>query len=503
MIKQPNKNPVDLLLPYQVPHVYQLYEVLLSTQCALDGSDTGTGKTYVTMAVCHLLGLKPFIICPKSVISSWTEVSKKMGVEIVGLSNYEKLKNGKYYTQNFEIVVCPFMDKIDDTFIFQFPLDTIVIVDEAHKCKNHKSENSSMILALKQSQKKMLLLSATITDKMDCFKPFGVMFGFYSDIKNFKTWSKNNLAYVKSNKSTHESASKKLHNLIYPNRGSRMKIKELGSLFPQNQIIAKCYYMDQYSKVDEIYKAMNDCKTLGDLVKCRMLLESLKLQIIVELTEDALDSDYSVAIFVNFRESFDFLTKNIKEKCSLIHGDQTLEERQSNIKSFQLNETKVIISIMQAGGVGISLHDLNGRPRMSIISPNYNGVELMQCLGRIHRAGSLSPALQRIVYIAKSCEEKICSTLNDKLKVLSSLNDGEISSNIKLQDDFKNNKINYETNSDIESEDERPKKSSKNKKIKYDSENEKPKKASKNKKIRYDSEDEKPKKASKNKKKIE
>lgn len=470
IIKQNNeikKTPIEMLISYQVPHVYQLYEVLQITQCVLDGSDTGTGKTYTTMAICYLLGLKPFIICPKSVINSWIDVSKKMGIEIVGLSNYEKLKNGKYYTQNFEIVVCPFMDKINDEFLFQFPTDTIIIIDEAHKCKNHKSENSSMMRSLKNSQRKILLLSATMTDKIDCFKPFGLMFGFYKDITQFKTWAKNNLGYVKSNIDTYSNASKKLHKYIYPNRGSRMKIKELGSLFPQNQIIAKCYYMDQYSKVDEIYKMMNNSKTLGDLIKCRMLLESLKLQIIVELTEDALENNFSVAIFINFRESFDYLLKNIKDKCSVIHGDQTINERTQNINSFQSNNTKVIISIMQAGGVGISLHDLHGRQRMSIISPNYNGTELMQCLGRIHRSGAMSPALQRIVYIAKSCEEKICKTLNQKLKILSEINDG-ISETIKIKDnDLHENLINNQNNDLINQSNnlnagyEKPKKSKK------------------------------------------
>lgn len=437
------KSPLDMLMIYQVPHVYQLYEVLLTTQCALDGSDTGTGKTYTTMAVCHLLNLKPFIICPKSVINSWVDVSKKMGVEIVGLSNYEKLKTGKYYTQNFEIAICPYMDKIESTkdsakhdFIFQFPLDTIIIVDEAHKCKNYKSENSLMVSSLKKSQRKILLLSATITDKIDCFKPFGVIFGMYSNVKLFKTWAKEKLKYVKSDKDTHGIASRILHKCIYPNKGSRMKIKELGSLFPQNQIIAKCYYIDAYTKVDEIYKLMNNSKTLGELTKCRMLLESLKLQVIAELVEDALENDFSVAVFVNFKDSLNILMKNISEKCSLIHGDQSLEERQSNIDSFQSNKTKVIISIMQAGGVGISLHDLHGRPRMSIISPNYNGTELMQCLGRIHRAGSLSPALQRIIYIAKSCEENICKTLNDKLKILSAINDGDLGAPVIKNDNL-------------------------------------------------------------------
>lgn len=552
------KSPVEKLISYQIPHLYQLQEALQNSQCVLDGSDTGTGKTYVALALCYALKLKPFIVCPKSVISSWVDVADSLNVEILGLANYEKLKGGKYYTPNYEIVECPYMDKVvageeeikkkkpnskkpltkdmesqaeidtislqlklarekmstdyknrmeaklsdkvakhkkefgtvdtnntkfDNTsgskvtsttlgkqkkekkdYIFQFPHDTIIIVDEAHKCKNYKTGNSTMLLALKDSGRKMMMLSATITDKIDCFKPFGVVFGFYNDVKKYKMWLRSKLKPKKDFKkkiskyqldsqgkgSKHVKPTKEevkttddeeilriIHSNVYPGNGSRMKIKELGDLFPKNQVVAKCYYSDNHTKVNEIYNLINaallDIKTkekrseaLGEIIRCRMRLEMLKLPIILDLVDEGLENGNSIAIFVNFRDSMDYLQHHLKEDCSLIHGGQTLEERAFAIEQFQTNKTKIIIAIMQAGGVGISLHDLYGRPRMSIISPSWNGIDLQQCLGRIHRAGSKSPALQRIVYIAKSYEEEICKLLEEKLKVMSAINDGDL-----------------------------------------------------------------------------
>ena len=40
------------LLIYQVPHLFQMYETFKESSCVLDASDTGTGKTYTTMAQC-------------------------------------------------------------------------------------------------------------------------------------------------------------------------------------------------------------------------------------------------------------------------------------------------------------------------------------------------------------------------------------------------------------------------------------------------------------------
>ena len=67
------------LLPYQIPHVLQLYETMLQQDCVLDASDTGTGKTYVASKVCKEFGLIPFVICPKSVVPSWNKVLKSFG----------------------------------------------------------------------------------------------------------------------------------------------------------------------------------------------------------------------------------------------------------------------------------------------------------------------------------------------------------------------------------------------------------------------------------------
>jgi SNF2 family DNA or RNA helicase len=425
-------NPIEKLLSYQKPHVEKLFNALLEYNCVLDGSDTGTGKTYTTLAVCYLLAMKPFIICPKSVISNWINVSKEMDIEILGLANYEKMKNGKYYTCNYEQSLCPYMDKLSKKeFVFQLPEDTLIVIDEAHRCKNHKTQNSNLLISLKHSERKIILLSATITDKEKCFRPFGVIFGFYNTVKDYGRWMKKQIMMKRC------SESKIIHDVIYTSQGSRIKIKELGDLFPINQVIAKCYYSDDYQKVNQLYDEINKAlkrlseevlhagSGLAEIIKLRMQIEMYKLPIILDLINDALELGFAVVVFVNFRNSMNYLCGHLKIACSLIYGGQTLEERKTNIDEFQENKKNVIISIIQAGGVGISLHDLHGKARMSIISPSWSGTDLVQALGRIHRAGSKSPALQRIVYMAKTCEEGICNNVQKKLDVLAGINDGD------------------------------------------------------------------------------
>lgn len=497
-------DPIKKLLEYQIPHVYQLTECLKKTNTVLDASDTGTGKTYCAIVLCNILNLKPFILCPKSVINNWINVAEDIGVPILGISNYEKIKGCKYYDCKLKVKDCPYISKFKpknigniheeiksdgtvkvkikikkltneervekkekEKFIVTFPENTLIIIDEAHRCKNYKSTNSKLLIGMKDSGRKILLLSATITDKIDCFKPFGLVFGFYNDIKKYKLWINHYLDKKRIEiqqlkeqgiEFTDEQLVLKLiHQVIFPKCGSRMSIKQLGNKFPSNQVVARCYYSDNHDEVNSLYKMINksleslkfketQSNALGQIIRCRMRIEMIKVPIILDELDSALENGYSCVIFVNFKDTMFYLAHHISDECCLIHGDQSLEERVYNIERFQNNSVRIIICITQAGGVGISLHDLHGVPRMSILSPSWSGSDVVQALGRIHRSGAKSPAIQRIIYIAKSYEEEICKNLSGKLTVLSSINDGDLIGpqipTEKLKEDGLSDKIN-------------------------------------------------------------
>jgi hypothetical protein len=88
-----------------------------------------------------------------------------------------------------------------------------------------------------------------------------------------------------------------------------------------------------------------------------------------------------------------------------------------------------MIANIKAGGVGISLHDINGvHPRVSLISPTQSATNLIQVLGRIHRSGGKTKSLQRIIFAANTPEDDISRMLFKKLANLSLLNDGDMES---------------------------------------------------------------------------
>jgi len=326
------------------------------------------------------------------------------------------------------------------SFAWTLPEKTLVIFDEVHRCKNVKTLHFKLLVSIRNylsESVKCLVLSATVADKIKYFAPVGYILGWINDCSKYAVWLN------RKSRDTGFPKSKTLHHLIFPFHGSRIKISELGDLFPKNHVLSEVYEMENAKEIevqyDIIKKCIEDLRTkkeennciLAKILRARQMIELLKYPTFCELIDDHLESDLSVVVFVNFNDTMMKLAKTYNTG-SLIHGKQTQIERDKVIDGFQDNKTNLIIVNIKAGGVGISLNDRHGKQRVSIISPTWSGQDTIQCLGRIHRAESKTPAIQKFVFCAGTIEEYICDKLKDKLNTISSINDGILNPYSKL-----------------------------------------------------------------------
>lgn len=463
------------LYDYQVLHVLNLVTAFRSNRCILDGSDTGTGKTYTSVAICKHLRYRPLVVCPRSVMSAWKDVCKLFNVEPLTIVNYETIKLGKQYDllgNRIESKYVKIDDSNKDRYVWDLPKNSVVIFDEAHKCKNPKSHNGKLLMSLK-NKANVIILSATLADKPETFHIFGYMLNFYKNMRQAKNWINGMLREDKNfiNAAPKMSAISKQ---IYPHHGSRISISELGSKFPENQVSVDCYDLDKkdQTEIDDLFKNIDvlnneivknqkighkitkykkklektddlkeiekltkhikklesrydfskNAEILNRITKERMNIELLKVPIFEALIEDYLDNDYNVVVFVNFRRTLEMLCEKFKTDC-VVYGGVSNEKQMSNISKFQENKTNLIICTVGAGSEGISLHDKYGKPRVSLISPSFSSNKLLQTLGRICRAGQKTPALQRIIYCANTYEKYIVKNLKSKLEFTSKIND--------------------------------------------------------------------------------
>ncbi len=442
------------LLPYQIEHTKNMIKIIKKNKTCLDASDTGTGKTYCAIALCKELKLQPFIICPKSVIFTWKKVCQFFDVKPFVIVNYEAIKTGKYY-ENGERVECPYIkvnNNLDEKFIWNIHNEKIIFIfDEGHKCNDIKTLNGKLLYTAKNLNKELLVLSATIADHYENFKIFYYVLNFIEPEHVIKHKINYNKYQYIINKWISRDAKPlwRIHQMLFPDRGSRIRIDALGDMFPETQIIAIPYNIEkkrqqeiekEYSVIKKEIEIVKSKKTkvniLTTLLRSHQKIELLKIPLFISLANDYLENNYSVVIFVNFTQTLLTLAKELYTNC-IIYGDQTEDQRNKNIELFQQNKSKIIICNIKAGGTGISLHDINGNhPRVSLISPTWSSIELQQAFGRIHRAGSKSKSLQRIVYVSETIEENIAEKLQAKLLNINTINNGDLDfTNIDYQKD--------------------------------------------------------------------
>jgi len=423
------------LFEWQRDHAARLIDSLVRHGYSKDGSDTGTGKTVVSIAVAKSLGLTPFVICPKAVVPSWKEWIKRFGYENVHAWNYEKLRRGNTdFYQNGE-----------------FRLNAkgvLLIFDEDHRCKGSKSENAKMMVSAKRAGYKILMLGATSCTNPIEMRALGYVLELHND-RGWWNWCLKNgckrgtfggLKFVGS-----KAALKRIHDHIYKQgRGSRIRVKDLppGS-FPDSLISADGYDIESRSAIELAYSdlkadllALDDKREGDDMdsplvlqLRARQEVELLKVPLFESLARDALEEGNAVAIFVNFRDTLEGLHRRLagEHEISLIHGGQDDYDRVLEIRKFQQGGTRICLCMTQAGGTGISLHDETGEfPRVSLISPSFSAVDLRQVLGRIHRAGSKSHAVQKIVFANDTVEMRVCKAVRQKLNNLDLINDDEM-----------------------------------------------------------------------------
>lgn len=450
---------MDKLLEYQKSHVESIINSLVVYNRALDASDTGTGKTFTSVCACKIIGWKPLIICPKSVISSWLKVLDFFKCDFYGITNYELMQNCTYYDTEGDKKKISFLtrdvikkDPLNDPLGLdtssdseeeevkyeykwlkeQIPSDIIFIFDEAHKCKNVKTNNGQIIHNLSiHKQIKILLLSATVVDKPKYFILAGFILGLYDNVRKGRTWIK------KLPNGSNQMIG--VHKKIYPEYASRMKVSQVKNNFPDCKIIAESRHMDNAVQIqaawDEIKQATEELKKqeigsspLARIIYARQRIELLKVPEFIKLTQEEIHKGNSVVLFVNFTDTLLTLSEKLNTKC-LIYGEQKIDDRDKNIEDFQNDKERICICNIKAGGTGISLNDTHGNfPRVSIISPTWSAQDLIQVLGRIYRAKTKSKVFQRIIFCKDTVEDQVCEMIKNKVANIAFINDGSMDS---------------------------------------------------------------------------
>ena len=404
---------------------------------SMDTSSVGTGKTVVAAHIARELKRPVAVICPKSVIPSWERELKEFGVKPEFVLNYEKLRTGK----------TPHMSKRGKMIMnWHLPKDTVVFVDEIHKSKGPYTQNAQLVISLTKQGFLIHGMSATACEDPTEMRSIGYMLDLHSLWKNNghkKSWyswmSANGCAQDQWNQWRLLSRKKltEVKESIYGICGHKLTVKDFPDSFRASRVFIEPVRFAGSKKIIGAYDDLGLTPTiiqdyiengtvtesehlLVNLLRARQLAESFKTPDIAEMAEDLVTQGNSVVIFVNFRDTVDALCERLK--CERIDGGQTAKQRQQVVDDFQADKIHVIAVNIAAGGVGLSLHDTHGnRQRISLVSPSFSAKNHLQTLGRIHRNGAKSDAIQKILVAADSIEETVMDSIEKKLRNLTAL----------------------------------------------------------------------------------
>lgn len=435
-----------ILRNYQVPHAEKLLGILKQRHSALDGSSCGTGKTYSAAWIAARLAVKTLVVCPLSVVPTWEAIMADAGVADFKVINWEmawrrlghKIPCGKgsYFQWNEE-----------------WPL---FIFDEVHRAQSSTSNQGKLLLAAARQGRltkgRILALSATAADTPLKMRPLGFALELFEPSAWFhwldahgcpeltfgpkddpsRQWKQR--VFLK-NQQTHVMAL--LNREIYEAKGARLRIEEIPD-FPTTQIAVRLLsgHDKEVQRLSRELKAFYDERTaLADmsdddrakLTYARQAMETAKVPSLVDMMADALETS-RVVVFANYSATLDALAvecDRMKWSHGFIRGEQTADQRQQVIAEFQADRLGVVLANVQAGGVGVSLHSLAKVPRTAFLCPTFSSVDMLQCLGRVHRDGG-GPSRQFVVFFKDTVEERVAKAVQLKIERIETLNDGDM-----------------------------------------------------------------------------
>ncbi len=464
---------------WQVSHIEKCYDYIQKRNYYIDNSDTGLGKTYINGFLCKKLEVDGvFIVCPKSILETWKSVFESFGIKILNITTYEsfrgteanppkhgylKMQTEKHVDRNEKTIKK--IKYLSTEKLKTFCQKRVMFVfDEFHKCKNNSLQSKAIFGLNKYLRSISNCFSAFLTatnytdssNSWNLFRALGlsehdVLFehNLYHDTydllghKDIVEYGKTldsqcgyNLQFM-TKKRIEEETHQILTKFIFPHVMSALPRQKFEYEIVNKCVVANNCVSDLCQKLINAISVIirdHELEGMGNLRLMMHILEIIKAYYVVSMVKKKLatNPNSKIVIYVNYLDVLNYIKDKLSNYHPLIlHGQTPLKVRAEVVNLFNEPNLKerVFISIMTAGGTGISLHDTHGEfPRETFIMSDYQLIAIKQCFGRTIRAEMKSKSVVNLCYMMpieesqkkdKSVIEfKVFKALNKKSDVL-------------------------------------------------------------------------------------
>jgi len=355
--------------------------LMKNKKCIL-ADDMGLGKTYQSIVAALESGAeRVLIICPSSLKINWMREVQNFcdDVSIITgtywdparftIINYDILKN--FHTvkeKNKEYEEWELRREIAD-----FNPD-LLILDEAHYVKNHKSKRGAILKDLSKNfscERVWLLTGTPIANRpMDYYNLLSIIDSPITNnwVHYAKTYC-DGMRFRKNGKYVWVTkGASNLDELSSKTKRTILRRKKEDVLDLPEKLITPVYLelenVDGYKSVWEDYlvkrklegKKGNPARDLVEMTLLRTFIAMETVPYSIEKAEEALELNKKVIIFCNFNDEMDAFNRHFGNKAVCVRGGMSDKQKQLSVDRFQEDDScKVFVGQIKAAGVGLTL----------------------------------------------------------------------------------------------------------------------------------------------------
>lgn len=408
--------PHGLLLE---PYDYQKEGIAyaLKYKRCIFGDQPGLGKTLQAIGTVTIAKSYPcLVICPAALKINWQREFKKFaGKQALILDDRNKgswqrfieTKCCDIFITNYESLKKFFVLRVKDDARFtmksiefdpRISLFRSVIIDESHKCKSTKTQQSKFVEGICKGKEYILELTGTpvVNDNTDLIQQLKIM-GRLEDFGGYKFYVDRYCDGLKKSSNLKE-LNWRLWNTCFFRREKSKVLTQLPDKSRQ-YIEVDISNRREYDKAEnDLIQYLKDYKNASDEkiakamrgeVMVRMgILKSIsargKIKVFSEFIHDVIDGGEKLIVFAYLKDVVHELKKLFPDAV-LVTGDENPAQKQMSVDRFQNDpKCKLIILNYKSGGTGLTL---TASSRVAFIEFPWTFSDCEQAEDRAHRNG--------------------------------------------------------------------------------------------------------------------
>jgi SNF2 family DNA or RNA helicase len=373
------------------------------------GDEMGLGKTLQAIsAIAHRssTGAGRFlVVCPASVITNWMrEVDARSELPIIKIHGEDHKTSLQRWVESSGIGITTYdtLKSFDLTEeqIAGLGVDT-VIVDEAHYIKNTSTGRTRTIAKwLDRSPNVIFLTGTPLENRVDEFVALAKLL----DSKMGNELSR--VALAAGPESFRRTVAP-----IYLRRNTEEVLKELPELI---EVVEYCTWegVDKQKYIDAVAAGNFMAMRRAAFAAQPNLLPS-KLERLVELVDESIESGQKVIVFSYFRSVIEQVMQALGERAiGPITGSVSSSQRQNIVDQFQNSPTPLaLVGQIQAAGTGLNIQAASV---VIICEPQIKPSLEVQAIARAHRMGQVRKVQVHRLILPESVDEQMLAMLARK-----------------------------------------------------------------------------------------